>query len=1209
LVASLMVCLFVIASPLLAQQPPVLVTQTVDNSVRTVLPGNVHPLARAQFDQGEAPSDLVLHRMLLVLKHSPQQETAMRRLIENQQYKKSPSYHQWLTPVEFGAQFGPADSDIAAVTNWLQASGFQIAQVSNGRHIIEFSGTAGQVKQAFGTAIHKYVVNGESHWANASNPSIPTALAPVIAGVNSLNNFPKKGQSIRVGTYSEKTKQLTSPKPAFTYNGGCFTPTAGNCYALGPYDFATIYDVLPLWTAATPINGTGQTIAIVASTDINPVDATTFWSLFGLGKNGVPMPTLNPIYNGPTPGNVGGDDETEADSDVQWSGAVAPGATIDLVVSESTETDDGFDLSAFYIVDNNLAPIMSESLQACEPALGPGGVYFYASLWAQAAAQGISVMVAAGDNGSAGCDDFNVNLPAQGGLAVNGIASTPYNVAVGGTDFNEYNNWSTYWNSSNNATTQQSVKSDTYIPETSWNQSCTNALWVTLGWGANAEAVCNNSQLNDLAPVGGSGGASAAEVGFKPAWQTGAGVPADNTRDLPDVSLFASDGFVGSLYVICQSDQTGGVCNLDNLVGSGGTSVASPAFAGIMALVNQQMAIKESNPNYAAGNPNFVLYHMPAIGTPVGNALHDVPAGSTNAMPCVTGSPNCVTNTAGDAVGVLSGYNTTTAYDLVTGLGSVDAKFLVANWNAVVFTPSNTALILNNSNPVSVTHGAGVPVTVSVTPGAPIPTGDVALLVGQVTSGPPLNQAIDWYTLGEQSSPNGEAVWTTTLLPGGTYEVIAHYEGDTTYGGSYSAPSAKVTVNPETSSVYMGTPPGVLIGVGTYGNSVVYGTGAFDLYLLRADVLNSKGSYCNLAPFNNGPPLGVPYVACPTGTISFTDSNSVPYSATLKLNSNGYTEDQSIQLAGGSHTLVAKYSGDNSYNTSTTTATVNVALATSVIGNVQTSSSSVTAGQQFTVSATVNTSTTTNTSYGLAPTGTVSFFYNTTQLLGTVTLTPTPGNVNTGVPAALAASLPTSIPTAGSYNITATYSGDGNYTAVTAGQSNSVPITVNSAASFTIGSIANVTISAPGGSGTAQVTLTPSGGFTGTVNITCTLPGNMTLATCPNTSANITSASAVTVPVTINTAAAGSAMRAATTGMFGFGVLAGVFVFAIPGWRRSKAPLALLLFGIVVLIVSCGGSSSPATPSPGTPPGTYTVNLTATSGNISVPASFSVTVQ
>jgi subtilase family serine protease len=512
---SLIACLFVIASPLVAQQSPVLVTQAVDNSVRTVLPGNLHPLARAEFDQGVAPSDLALHRMLLVLKRSDQQETALRRLIENQQYKKSSSYHHWLTPEEFGAQFGPADSDIAAVTNWLLASGLQVTQVSKGRTVIEFDGTAGLVKQAFGTAIHKYVVEGEEHWANASNSSIPTALVPVVAGVDSLHNFLKKAQNSYVGKYSEKTKQLDSPKPEYSF-GGC----GGECFALSPFDFASIYDLLPLWTASTPINGTGQTIAIVGRTDIYtgdptsnppiPSDAVAFWTMFGLGQNGIPMPTLTVTTNGPDPGFTR--DEPEADIDTQWSGAAAPGATVNFVTSASTETTDGVDLSALYIVDNNLAPVMSESYGQCETNLGSGGGGFYGAVWEQAAAQGITAMVSTGDNGSAGCDDPNKQAYAVGGLAVSGLASTPWNVAVGGTDFNQYNKWSTYWETTNDATTQQSVKPNTYIPETTWNDSCTNLLLQDLTGGTNnPETNCNNSNLSGFLDItAGSGGASAA---------------------------------------------------------------------------------------------------------------------------------------------------------------------------------------------------------------------------------------------------------------------------------------------------------------------------------------------------------------------------------------------------------------------------------------------------------------------------------------------------------------------------------------------------------------------------------------------------------------------------------------------------------------------------------------------------------------------------
>ena len=327
------------------------------------------------------------------------------------------------------------------------------------------------------------------------------------------------------------------------------------------------------------------------------------------------------------------------------------------------------------------------------------------------------------------------------------------------------------------------------------------------------------------------------------------------------------------------------------------------------------------------------------------------------------------------AYGVLSGYTTTAGYDLVTGLGSVNAATLVNNWGKATFTPTTTTLTL--SVPANTTHGTQVPVTVSVSPNPGSASNtqaeDVALLVSPGTSGAtPPNPVIDWNSL-----TDGTVTWNTTLLPGGTYKVVAHYEGDTTYGGSYSAPSASVTVNPENSTVIM---PGVVTGVTNqdapiYSTSVVYGTGAFDLYLLRADVYNAQNAQCTTSIFG--------FVACPTGTIGFTDNGSALDASPYTLNSLGYTEDQAIQLTGGTHALVANYSGDNSYNKSSATATVTVTPATTTIANVFASQSTVNTGQQFTVTATVTTS-----SYGVAPTGTVNFFYNTT-LLGTATTTGT----------------------------------------------------------------------------------------------------------------------------------------------------------------------------------------------------------------------------
>ncbi len=1084
--------ILILSSFCFAQQASVLVTQPVDNSVRTILKGNIHPLARAEYDQGEVPASMPLHRMLLVLKRSDQQETVLRRLIENQQFKNSPSYHQWLTPQQFGAQFGPADADIATVVNWLTASGFEVTQVSNGRTVIEFNGTAGQVKQAFGTALHKYLVKGEEHLANSTNPSIPTALASVVAGIDSLHDFRKKPQNVFVGNYSEKTKQLKRATPEYTFAGGCSTDNNLDCFALGPYDFATVYDLLPLWNATpTAINGAGQTIAIVGETDIDPTDATDFWTLFGLDGTHAPQPTLNIITNGIDPGFTG--DEPEADIDTQWSGAAAPGATIDFVTSASTETEDGVDLSALYIVDNNLASIMSESYGQCELSLGQGGVDFYGAIWEQAAAQGISVMVSTGDTGAAGCDS---GPDAQYGLNVSGLASTPWNAAIGGTDFNQYNKWSTYWNTTNTAITQQSVKTGTYIPETTWDNSCTNPLFVTTGWGANTEAVCNNSELNAQF-AGGSGGESLAWL--TPTWQTGIPNASDDARDLPDVSLFASNGFLGSFYIICEKDQTGGVCDLTDFdfLGYGGTSVATPAFAGIMALVNQ----KNGGPQ---GVPGLILYSLAAKQP---NAFHDIniltgTTTTTISMPCETGTNNCLTNTPSDAFGVLTGWNTGPGYDLATGLGSVDAANLVNNWGKVTFTPSTATLTLNSGNPVSVTHGASVPVTVTVAPetGTGTPTGDVALLVNPGTPGKP---GFDGFTL-----TSGTASWSTNLLPGGTYKVIAHYGGDTTFGGSYSAASGNITVNPETSSVSM---PGLVTGVDqndnpTYSTSVVYGTGQFYDYLLRADVFNSAGSSCRTTS-----------ITCPTGTIVFKDNNANLDGGTFTLNSEGYTEDQNVQLTGGSHTLKASYSGDASYKASSTSVAVTVTTAPTTISSVTANPASVGPSQNFTVTATIDSS-----SFGVAPTGAVTFLANGTALTGTPTYTSTAGNINQGTTAQLVASLTTSLSKAGTYTITATYAGDTNY--ATQASSPSAQVTVTGP-SFTLAVTASPSTTIVNQSVMWSGTLTAVNGYNSNVTLSCTSGKPGTCSISPNPLVPTSGGAAFTVTV-----------ASATVGTFNFSI-------------------------------------------------------------------------
>lgn len=989
--------------------PRPLITDSVDESRLTKLKGNVHPLARPQFDLGAADPSLPMSRMLLVLKRSGDQESALEKLLDDQQDKSSPSYHKWLTPEQFGAQFGPTDDDLQTIKGWLQSHGFEVGS-TKGRTVLEFSGTAGQVQQAFHTTIHRYLVNGEQHWANASDPQIPSALFPAVAGVDSLHNFPRKAMSRVLGAFSRDrtTGQMQPVEPLYTLPSGCTeSDTSSNpCYyGVSPYDFATIYDVLPLWNAG--INGKGQTIAIVGETNINIQDVRDFRTLFDLPANDPQI-----ILNGPDPGIVA--DEVEANLDLQWSGAVAPQATIKFVASASTETTLGVDLSAVYIVENNLAPVMSESYGLCELALGTAGNQFYNSLWQQAAAQGITVMISAGDNGSAGCDNFNATSPAPAlyGLQVSGFASTPYNVAVGGTDFNDFLNPTQYWNVTNNATTQESAKG--YIPEEPWNATCTNPVFGSIGYSTNAETNCNDSRVTPYfdVPVGGSGGTSgcitsdgvntsSCSSGYaKPSWQTGTGVPNDGKRDIPDVSLFASSGFLGSFYMMCMADALPGPCSLSPnyyFLAVGGTSASSPAFAGVMALVNQKTGERQ-------GNANYILYKLAAQQP---TAFHDVTTGS-NVMPCVRGTPNCTTSIAGDAYGVLTGYSAAAGYDRATGLGSVDVNNLVTKWTSVTLLASTTTL--SGVTPTTLTHGQTVNFKVSVAPksGSGTPTGLVSL-EGSPTSS---TSGIAAFNLS-----SGSVTSSTEMLPGGTYSIIAHYPGDSTYAASDSS-AVSVTVSPENSS-----PQSFLVTFDSSGHilngnasTAMYGSP----YILRVNVDNAAGKLCS-------PVSTTGATACPTGTVSLTNNGTTLDAGTYTLNNYGYAEDWTVQLPGGTDSVGATYSGDSSFNKSTSTTAIVITPATTTIQPPH--PYGIVAQQAGIIDVNVNT-----TSSGAGPTGTVTFFANGKALTGTTNYVPTSGG--SGINASLYANLgydATAFPTPGSYSITATYSGDSNYTSSTSG--------------------------------------------------------------------------------------------------------------------------------------------------------------------------------
>jgi hypothetical protein len=641
-----------LAVPVLTQTPVARVTRPINGAELQRLPRNVHPLARAEFDRGTAPPDLPMERMLLVLSPSAEQQAALTTLLDAQQDPASPQYHKWLTPKEFGARFGPADQDIQSVTSWLESQGFSVARVSKGKTIIEFSGTAAQVNQAFHTEIHKFVVNGEEHWANATDPQIPAALAPIIGGVATMHNFLK--QSMLAGNPQKFEATLdANGKTQFTNSSGA--------HALSPEDYWKIYN--DTFYSQSASGG----IAIVARSNINSSDITYFEQYFL--PYSYTYPAVSATVNGTDPGDLGGGEEGEAVLDTSWAIATGGmGNKVQLVVSKTTNASDGVDLSEEYIIDNNLAAVMSESFGLCEGYFTQSQANFYSSLAQQAAAQGITYVVAAGDSGSSGCN-VGSDTSSSGTLSVNLLASNPYVTAVGGTEFNENGNDASYW-ASNNASYGVSVLS--YIPEVAWNESCTAPS------GANP---CTGSNTPGLW----AGGGGASHFYAKPSWQSGVpGIPNDGARDVPDVSLTAAghDPYLLCLAGSCVPNSLGRI----SFYGYAGTSAATPAFAGFVASLNRAAGGR-------LGNLNPFLYNLAKS-----ELLGGCNASNQQSLP----GPSCIFNdvTIGNnAVPGEPGYNTPAGtyqtgvgYDLATGLGSLNVSNLVSSLTLAYQGPPALAL-------------------------------------------------------------------------------------------------------------------------------------------------------------------------------------------------------------------------------------------------------------------------------------------------------------------------------------------------------------------------------------------------------------------------------------------------------------------------------------------------------------------------------------
>jgi subtilase family serine protease len=549
----------VVSNPL-SVRPVDRVMGPIDETQVVTLSGSRHPSATAKNAAEEVSPDRRMERMVLVLRADSTQETALEELIRAQQDPGSPYYHQWLTPQSFGKRFGISQNDLAEVVKWLQGHGMEVDEISASRRSVVFSGSAGQVQSAFHTSIRRYLVGGESHYANATDPEIPQAFAGVIHGVVSLHDF-------------HSAPQMVSG-PAYTAGNGA--------HFLAPQDWDTIYDVGPLYGQG--LDGAGQSIAVLGRVDVALSDVRTFRANSGLPANDPQM-----IVNGPDPGFPDCNDEAESALDVEWAGAIAKNATVKFVTSQSGATD-GINLSAQYAVNHNVAPIVSLSYGLCEAAYSPAGNAFWNGLWAQAASQGMSVFVSAGDSGAAGCDSMNTPT-ATHGRGVNALCSSPYSTCVGGTQFNDVYNPDQYWSPTNGSGMSSALS---YIPEVAWNESgWSNALFAT--------------------------GGGASSVYSKPTWQTAPGVPADGKRDVPDISMTAAihDAYMieiqGRLFLVA------------------GTSAATPSLASVMALVLEKTRAPQGN-----ANPNLYSLANLQLSSNGVAIFHDITSGN-NSVPGVTG--------------------------------------------------------------------------------------------------------------------------------------------------------------------------------------------------------------------------------------------------------------------------------------------------------------------------------------------------------------------------------------------------------------------------------------------------------------------------------------------------------------------------------------------------------------------------------------------
>ena len=660
-----------------AQRPLPRLTAPIDNAARAELPGSQPPRVRLARDLGAVDGSMPLQSMTLVFNRSAAQQAALDALIAAQQDSASPQFHQWLTPAEFGARFGMADADLAQAENWLQSQGFAVESVSPSRDRITFSGSAATVASAFRAPLHHYTLNGNAHIAPSADLSLPAALSGVVSAVTNLSDFRPRPR-VRYAS-AAVSAQASTVRPSYT------SSQTGNHF-LTPLDIATIYDINPAYNGG--YNGSGQSIVVTGQSEVVTSDITNFQTALGQTAKApilllIPNTGSSQIYSG---------DESESDLDLEYTTGIAPGATIYFVYVGATQTQSVFD-ALTYAIQNNIAPIINISYGECEPDLGQSQYTSLNSVLQQAAAQGQTIVSAAGDAGSSDCNGDGGTGATQTALSVDFPASSQYVTGVGGTEFlaaDVASTDNTYFKAASGSDVVSSALS--YIPEQAWNDD---------------SATNTSSPLNS-----GGGGASASGFTLRPSWQTGVpGIPSGTTRLVPDIALDASPD--NAPYAYCSSDRSAwsgtqaGSCNsglrdstTQDLTLAGGTSFAAPIFAGMVAILNQARGYS------AQGVVGPSLYSLASVPATYASAFHDITVGGNN---CDLGTLYCSTDSTAD-------FLTTTGYDEATGLGSLDFNNLLTAWPTSTGGGTSSPGFTLAAAPITVTSGSTATSTVTITP-------------------------------------------------------------------------------------------------------------------------------------------------------------------------------------------------------------------------------------------------------------------------------------------------------------------------------------------------------------------------------------------------------------------------------------------------------------------------------------------------------------